>query len=297
MEITGSEAYRELAPNVAGIFGQPWWLDALCGETWDAYVIQEKSDQLLIPFHRKKKGGIPYITMPPVSLFMGPFTGHAGEPIRQLPPARLDKLMQPVIENWKAYRKVAYQMDSYFTYWFPFKEAGYRVKPRTHYALTQLQTATPEYHSSIKRQIRKAEKQIEITETDSIDPFLELSKRTYERQQTDLPYDAGQLRQLFEQVTNHASGNILVGMLDGKPAGSVWLIWDHRTLYYFLSGMDPDLKDSGVMPLLMHTAIELAREKQLDFNFYGSEIPSIAQFFKRFQAEAHTSYLIQSRYW
>ncbi|HIB29062.1 MAG TPA: hypothetical protein EYO24_00930 [Candidatus Marinimicrobia bacterium] len=60
----------------------------------------------------------------------------------------------------------------------------------------------------------------------------------------------------------------------------------------FLNGYDDSDKKGEAISLLLWNGILLAKEKNLTFDFEGSMVPGIAEFFRSFGSEASTYYQV-----
>ena len=60
----------------------------------------------------------------------------------------------------------------------------------------------------------------------------------------------------------------------------------------FLNGYDDSDKKGEAISLLLWNGILLAKEKNLTFDFEGSMVPDIAEFFRSFGSEASTYYQV-----
>ena len=77
---------------------------------------------------------------------------------------------------------------------------------------------------------------------------------------------------------------------DCQAAG--FFVWDRNTMYYIAGGNDDSDKKGEAMSFLLWNGILLAKEKNLTFDFEGSMVPGIAEFFRSFGSEASTYYQV-----
>lgn len=68
--------------------------------------------------------------------------------------------------------------------------------------------------------------------------------------------------------------------------------WDRQTMYYIAGGYNNSDKKGEAMSFLLWRGILLAKEKNLTFDFEGSMVPGIAEFFRSFGSEASTYYQV-----
>ena len=283
MQISGKDRYIELA-DCTSIFGKPWWLDIICNGSWDAFVIEEKGNAILWPFFHKKKYGFQYIIMPQVSLFQGPF--FRGTPT--------DDMFSEAINQFNKWDQVIYQCNPN---WIPTDQytSAFNSTKRTHYEIVSTENWRDNYNKNNQRKLKKAAKSLIISKANSPDNFFVLTQQTYKRQGVEVPYIQFDLNALFKAVTEKNCGYIAEARTEeNEVAGTVWYIWDNESVYYFLSGMNDELANSGAITLLVDHGIELANQKCLKFNFYGSEVEGVARFMQAMGGIPKSSYLLES---
>lgn len=283
MQISGKERYIELADHTS-IFGKPWWLDIICNKAWDAFVVEDNGNVLLWPYFHKKKYGFKYIIMPQVSLFQGPFL--VGSPTKEMyTKANL---------HFKKWDQIIYQCNPY---WSPADEfkAAFNITERTHYEINPRENWRENYNKNNQRKFKKAAKSLQISKASSPDNFFELTQQTYKRQGVEVPFIQDDLKDLFTAVLENNCGYIAEAITeDNEAAGTVWYIWDNEFVYYFLSGMSDCLANTGAITFLVDHGIELAYQKGLKFNFYGSEVEGVARFMQAMGGTPKSSYLLES---
>jgi len=79
----------------------------------------------------------------------------------------------------------------------------------------------------------------------------------------------------------------LVGVADGGGAliGALYLVYDHKTAFYIASGVDKEALGGNTGALLVHFALRYAQDRRLLFDFNGSSIPGINEFFLKFKPD------------
>lgn len=249
------------------MFANDWWLDAVCGDNWDA-IFFEPSGALAVPF--KKKYGLKLIQMPMLTQGLTP----AGTVSSQIIPTQLpafdllDLYFAPGVYNcdWK----------------------GYKASQRHTHRITDLSNTEKvfaNFNSSTRQQIRKAEKKVKVFACDDIDLLYKMVSLTFKRQSRKAPYSLAYVKKINEACLKHACRRILVAKDEQENVhGACFVAWDKQTAYYVMGGSDPKFKSSAAYSLLMWEAIKEAAKHSKEFDFCGSMIPSIARFFKGFGA-------------
>jgi hypothetical protein len=83
---------------------------------------------------------------------------------------------------------------------------------------------------------------------------------------------------------------------EGTPLGAVWIVWDDKRAYYLLGGYDHSERSNKAVSLALWRAIQFTAKdlKLLEFDFEGSVIPAVEQFFRKFGATLTPFYTIRS---
>ena len=262
--MTNKEKYRQYCKShPPALYQNDWWLDAVCGENWDA-VFSENGAAFAFPY--KKKYGLKLITMPMLTLGLGP----AGKP------GGIEDLL-PHFDLFDLY---------FLTDLTGFK--GFKELTRHSYRITDLSDTGKvfkEFASSTRQQIRKAEKNVTVSESDDIGLLYKMVSHTFGRQSKKAPYSLDYVKRIDAACQAHRCKKILVAKdSGGNVHGACFLAWDKNTAYYVMGGSDPKYRSSAAYSLLMWQAIQEAAKHSQQFDFCGSSIPSIAKFFSGFGA-------------
>lgn len=154
------------------------------------------------------------------------------------------------------------------------------------------------YSDNIRRNIRQALAQgaKPAPEVDPDEAFA-LFEGAYAQRGSAPNFTATELRILYERLV--LSGEAVIqGVVDGNGllAGALLLLSDRKSVYYMVSGTDRDLLSGKAGALMVHMAIRFAQDRGLVFDFNGSSIPGIMEFFDRFGPEpAEVLYLTRAR--
>ena len=271
-------------------------MDAVCGaNNWDAVIYENNGNVIgAWAYPIKKKYNLKLITMPMLTLGIGPvityFPGqkyasllsHEHQVIeelhKQLPPFDLFDLdLLPIYKNQMAF------------HW-----KGFTQKTRYTYSindLSNLDKVFKEFNSSIRSQIRKAEKEITIIESEDIELFYKINSLTFKRQGKKTPYTLAYVRQIEEACKNNNCRKMLFAKDNaGNIYAAVYIVWDTQSAYYLMGGADETYKSSGAYSLLLWNAIKKSATLTKKFNFCGSMLPSVERFFRSFGGE-QTPYL------
>lgn len=275
-----------ISEQEVSLFHQPAWLDAVADE-WDA-VISEKNGSIqgimLYCIRRGLKGTRIY--MPYLTPYLGPMIIYPegqkyakqisyekqvlSNLIDQLPEADLfEQRFYPGFENG-----------------LPFQWANYQQTVRYTYVIEECadgQAVFENFRDNVRREIRKAEKQLSTTAATSIEELYKLKQASYHAKGEKLPIDNSYVQRIWQVVDQLSSGQIIAAKDDsGNLHAAILFVWDSRSCYYLLGAAHPDFSTSGAMSLLLWEGIKLAGSKGLAFNFEGSMVPEINRYFTAF---------------
>lgn len=292
--MTNKERYQQLCdaePSIC-VYDQPWWMDAVCGaENWDVLLYEKKGNLLgALPYYVKSRYGLKYITQPP-------FTQHNGVWIKYPENQKYEKrlsyekeVISALLEQLEALPVVYYQQNyaPKITNWLPLFWKGYQQTTRYTYLLpcagksmTEIEkdfTQVTRYH------IKKAGQIVEIEESDDIDAFYSLHSKTFARQNIQLSRSLEDIRHFDACCKAHDARKLYLakGKEDGVYYCGIYLIYDANTVYYLLSGTDTQYRKANALSVLLREGIAFAAENGRNFDFEGSMVENIEDYFRKF---------------
>lgn len=268
------------------IFHQPWWLDALVPGQWDAVTVERGGRTVArLPFVLRGPRWMRVLSQPPLTPFLGPWV--RGEPDAKFTTALSDEM------DLQAQLEAALPVAAAFRQSFaptvatglPFIWAGYRAEVRYTYRLEDLsseETLWSGLAGNIRREIRKAGRQLVVRDDLGIDGFHDIWAKTFSRQQVRAP-DPGLVERVEAACAGRGARTVLFACDAADRVHAVaYLVWDRSTAYYLMGGGDPDLRTSGASSLLLWEGIRRARAEADVFDFEGSMLPPVERFFRAF---------------
>ena len=175
-------------------------------------------------------------------------------------------------------------------------EAGLRYTYRL--PLNDLEQTLNNMDTHRRHNIVSAERQgVRIESGADFEEVLRLSERSFQRQ--GLATTIRPAAKRFE-LTLRAAGlcrAFLARSASGAPIGGVWIAWDDKRAYYLLGGYEQSAKSNNAVPLAMWRAIQYTAStlKLSEFDFEGSMIPAVEQFFRKFGAVLTPTYTVWHR--
>jgi hypothetical protein len=280
------------------LFAEPWWLDAVAPGDWGD-VLQHEGDELRarLPFTLKRRFGVTALTQPALTPLLGPWLSpsEAGK-VKAL--AREHSLMEELIAALPPHDLFRQAFHPAVSNWLPFYWEGFSSSVMYTYRLEQLEDLDAVWsglRQNIRREIRKAERQLEVTSELPLDTFLEVNAKTFARQGLPPPYPAELVARVDRACADRDARRVLFAQdAQGRLHAALYVVWDQHSAYYLMSGADPDLRTSGAQSLLAWEAIRHAGALGRSFDFEGSMIKPIERFFRSFGA-TQVPYLHVSR--
>lgn len=268
------------------IFRQHWWLDAVSPGQWDEVIIEKKGDIIAtLPYFIEKRYGFRFFTLPPLTPVLGPwFRPSDGKYTNQL--SHQHKMMTDLILQLPEFDLFRQNFHHSITNWLPFHWQGFQQTTRYTYVIENLlepDRVWQSFRENIRRNIRKAQKTVQIRHDLDLNRFIDIHEMTFKQQGLSLPYDRAVIHRIDEACTERqCCKTFFAEDVQGKLHGAVYLVWDNEAAYYLMGGADNTLRQSGAVNLLLWEAIQFAGTVTRTFNFDGSMIDTIERFFRAF---------------
>jgi hypothetical protein len=272
------------------IFSQPWWMDAVCGpENWDVLVVEEGGwYNAAMPYFLTERDGKTLITKAKLTQNNGVIFHY---PPDQKYNSRLDfeeRTINKICDYIETLGLDKYEQQYHYsvTNWLPFRWRGYSEMTRYTYVIedtSDMQKIENDFSSELRRNIRKAERLVQIGEDLPIEDIYRVNKMTFDRQNMQMPYSFEFLKHLDEACRAHQCCKSFYAYDENHTIYSiVYIIWDQESVYYIVGGTDPAYKSSQASVLLLRESIRFASRLGLKYDFEGSVIQPIEKAFRSF---------------
>jgi hypothetical protein len=265
------------------LYFQPLWLDAVAGEAgWDAAMAFDPEGRLsgVWVYCLSKRWGLPVINMPPLTAYSGPWLRYP--PHTDTPKNRYAFEIKVMNELMAQLPSVAFFYQEWhpdLTNWLPAYWRGFQQT--THYTYQIDDLSDPDalfagFRGNVRTDIRKAEKELRVLESDSAEDLFRLYDMSFRRQGKTPSVSQSVLLRADETMHRKKQRLILLAEDDaGRLHAGLYLVWDAHTAYYLLGGSDPDLRSSGAMYLLVWYALQFCGRRGLHFDFEGSMLEPV----------------------
>ena len=285
------------------IFTQPWWLDIVAPKQWEDIQIK-KGEEIFarMPIVKIKRKGFNMIEMPILTHKMGPWIKETS-PKQERRHSNERKLLQELIDELPEVDYFSYNLDTNIQNFLPFVWKGFEQSSLSTFKFEfpfQLEELWKGMKSSVRRGIKRAKEELSLDSQLSISEAYELIEKTFTRQNIRPPFSENILERIFQEA-NSRNRISIIGARDkqNKLVASQVYIHDDDCTYYIAGGIDSDSNVAGLASYLIWEGINIAHSKNNSFDFEGSSIQSIENFFSTFGAKHchyHRIYSVSKRF-
>lgn len=287
-------------PNIP-VFYQPWWLDILAGEDgWDAAVSYENNRITGIwPYTIIRRWGLKTSGPLPLTPYLSPYFYHPKNQHKIT--ARSSFLEKSLIEMITQIKKEKFKLFSQYTapnfysgpvlQWHNFSQKA--ISRFVIHNLNDQATVFQNFKYNTRHTIKKFDESGVIREDFNPKKLYTLITASFNRRQQAPGYSQSAFIKLTEQLKS--KGDIKIYFADNKQskniAGILVLISQGRA-YLLSTGMSE--KQNGAVTALIWHGIQVAGEKVNTFDFCGSMVPGIYQFFRGFGGQLESYYQLRA---
>ena len=299
--MTNKEQYRQFCKDESElpIFSKDWWLDCVCGEdAWDVVVIKKNGKiAATLPYCISSQYFFNISHMPVLTQTLGIYLKH---PKGQSASKRLSwekKIMSEAIEALPQTDSFRQNFNHSITNWLPFFWAGYEQSTKYTYIIEGLLEGefVSALDSDVRRRVGKAIKAgITTSESDNVADFFELNSKTFQRQGKAMAYDVEFVQKLYTKCYEQDAAKIFFAKdSGGENIATSFIVYDERTVYYLMGGMEPSKSHLGGMNLALIESVKFALNSGRRFDFEGSMIEPIEKYFRSFGAKQKPYFYIE----
>ena len=271
-----------------------WWNEVV-GKSWDLTLISNENQVSAVwPYHIRKRGPWNLIVQPHFTPYSGVFMIYPEGSKASTKISFENKVCEELINQLPDFDELKQNFHLDFKNTLPFVWEGFEDIKRYTYLLDlnpDKEKIYENFRANIRKQIQKAEKQIELKEATDASNLKLAFEGSFESQNIGSPIDDEQIfKRIFDYVSKYKCGQVLEAFdANGNLYAAALFIWDNQQAYYLIGGSVAAYKNSGAMSLLMWQGIQLAKVKGLNqFNFEGSSIKAIEKYLRGFGGELHS---------
>jgi hypothetical protein len=272
------------------IFFHYSYLDAVTQGNWDGLVIEEDNSPIAIfIIHQKIKFGFKCIINPPLSPYCGLWVA-----------SNYSSKANKIIPFLAAYLKDKYSYINFtlhHTYksHLPWAWEGFHQNQKMTMTIANKDSdqVFDQYEKVVKSDIRNAHKSLQIGLISDLEAELPILTKGL----------------LMSGMNKERASKIIIELSklpqiklykaydqNGTTHGAILIAQDNKNVYNLINGRS-EKSSRGAMSMLMDHVIKYAMSSEKTFDFEGSTLPGVYQFFKSFNPEITTYHqLYKSRY-
>ena len=272
------------------IFFKPWWLDILCGlNNWTAIVIRGHNDRVdaIWPIPLTKKFGIKITRQPPLTPYLGfkifmpsdISKINSQQKFRQKVAKQLIKAFQDIGLGYFNQRFHEENNDLQNFYWNNLKQQifnRYIIDP------INIENLISDFDGDIRTNIKKASGIVTCKETSLCPNFYDLINQSFSASNKTIPYSKDTFEKLLQSIFEKTTSKIIVAEKEDSIVGACLILIDNNVAYLNCLGISKAHRNSGISSLLIYEGIKFASTQTSRFDFSGSMVPNISNFFRGF---------------
>ncbi|MEZ4986571.1 MAG: GNAT family N-acetyltransferase [Saprospiraceae bacterium] len=265
----------------------PFHLEIVGGVDWVQATDPQGHITGILPYAVKQKWGLSFITPPALSPRLGPWVLVPPDKSPQDRLAYERHTLQALEGQLPAFDYARIHWPYTLSDGLAWQLKGWRQSVRYSYCLDlapSMDDIFNGFQPHTRRHIRKAQQQLQIGDFISDARFFQLASDTFARQGLRMPFDDRLLSRLTAAWMQAGQGRYLVASdALGRVHAALFWVWDAHSAIYWLPFSDTALRQSGAASLLVYEAIRQSKALGLStFDFEGSHLPGVEQFFRGF---------------
>ena len=284
------DALVSISPH-GTVFHYSWWLEAT-GREFKILGCWDKDGRLIggIPLPFKRRAGFTLYHSPSLTPYLGPIFDltAADNTIERLSVMRCcGEQLARAIEGFDS---LSYMAGAAAPDLQGFLWAGFRADLTYTFRIEAGTTIDNAFQQIARTHRQKVKKDAQyVVETgDDVSALAMLSNQTFERQGIARPFTENYLRNLWREASKRGRGIVYTARdLNGQPGAALLVVNDDRTSYQIVSGVDMTLRNSPAGALLTWRAICDALNSGRIFDFEGSRIRGVEEYYRRWGGQAH----------
>ncbi|KEI97158.1 CoA-binding protein [Clostridium botulinum A2B7 92] len=266
------------------IFNKTWYLDAVQSK-FKIYVCIDKGNNILggmiLPESKPE-----YFFMPMLTQTLGILLQDFSE-LKYVNKISKEKdIIESLVNSIPNFKSYSINFNYNFTNWLPFMWKGYNQYCRYTYVIENLENLDFVYDnmkSNIRNKINKClNSRMEIVSDLYIEDFYSINKKTFKRQGIDIPYSINFLKNFHRAISENNASKMFFALNNDEIHAVNYIVYDKKSALNLLAGGDPKFRNSGAQCLNLWEAIKFSSTVTQKFDFEGSCLRNIEEFFRAF---------------
>ncbi len=256
-----------------------WYLDIACPQ-WNAIVNEDYS--VIAPLSYRIKAGIKYLYQPFFTQQFGLFFSHSDI----INSAELSQEFYALLKSNSSF--IQYQIN----HTNPFPSGFTKVHTRvTHLLLLnrEYELIAKDFSENLKRNLKKHSSAAELRLSHSASNLIQLFKQTRADTVKELKQkDYQTLSQLVEQAARRKQGEVWEVWNGSKCLAASFILHNQFFAVNVFNASSIEGRTRQSMSVLLNHVIKYFSGNEIIFDFEGSDIPSVANYYKSYGAREQT---------
>ena len=274
------------------IFHYSWWLQTT-STAFSILVIRNERGAIVagMPIPRERRPGLRLLCSPSLTPYLGPVfdLSSIDNTCDRLHFMRSNG--EILARNIKSFDSVRYVAGASAPDLQGFLWAGYRVhlaytfRFPASYTLEQITAGMTRTH---QQKLTKAHRlKLRVVRDDGLEDLVSLNRMTFEKQGLKPVCSPDFLRRLWNAAYSQERAHLYVARTsEDKPVAALLTVYDNRTTYQIVSGVNPEFRDIPGAYLVLWNALQDTLFAGRDFDFEGSSLRGVECFYRRWGAMA-----------
>lgn len=277
------------------IFEQPWWLDIVAKDVWEEVYAEENGNVLArLPFVKTKSKSGNTIHMPSLTQTLGIWMANIEKEKGNKRLAKQKELIDTLLDQLPEAEEVYICLDHKCNYVLPCLWKGYKIVPHYSYRiqdLTDLDKVYENFGKIVKKNIKSAKNKVRISYETDVDQLYRMLEITFLNQGKKYPHSKKLIEEIVLECEKRNAGKMISAIDEkGNVHACSYFIYDQNVCYYLISGSNQEFRASGAQTLILWEGIQFASKVSREFDFEGSMIEGIENFFRAFGGDLVVNY-------
>ncbi|MCQ2368911.1 MAG: GNAT family N-acetyltransferase [Paludibacteraceae bacterium] len=279
--------YRKLCekhPEIP-LFLQTWWMDAACGDDWNALLSYDKNGGVsgVFVYHYVKKMGRFLIVPATLTQYSGTWLFYPDNLTIESRYSFENETYNDLIGQIDALKPDLFELNFHYSqnYWQPFYWNGFSQTTRYTYRLGNISdldaVLSGMSHRKRQKPLAKAMGNFELRLNLNAETFYDLYASQLRSEGQKIFYSKNRFLNIHKATSDKGQGQIFSLYSEKEElATALFVVWDNVSAYNLVIYIDDRFRSSGASTLIVYKAIEYLSTKTKNYDFEGSMIHGVA---------------------
>lgn len=283
----------KVTPYANSLFEQPWWLDIVAPGQWKEITVCNKEGAVVarMPYVQEGKR----VIMPKLTQTLGFWMSHE----TKADYGAQKKILYELFGQLSSFYDVSIALSPNNDYVLPLRWLHYEMKPCFSYRLTDLSDCDilyKNFNKTLKKNIKYARNKVRICDKLSPDTLWDMLNKTFQAQNRKNPISRDMVMRILHTCEETGHGKYFEARdAEGNVHSCAYFVYDEQVCYYLFGASDSRFRSSGSQSLVLWEGIQFAASHSKVFDFEGSMIEGIENFFRQFGGVCTPYYVVSRR--